>query len=67
MKKVTIQGMACQHCAKSVAKALTELGASNVSVDLEGGYATADLDADAATVWAAIESRGFTVVDVSEV
>ncbi len=41
MKTVKIKGMSCQHCVKSVKKALEEVnGIRDVSVDLEKGEAT---------------------------
>jgi copper chaperone len=41
MKTVRIKGMSCQHCAKTVKKALEEIdGIANVAVDLETGEAT---------------------------
>ncbi len=41
MKTLKIKGMACQHCVKSVKKALEEIeGISNVAIDLQTGEAT---------------------------
>jgi copper chaperone len=41
MKTVKIKGMSCQHCVKSVTKALSEIaGITDVQVDLERGEAT---------------------------
>ncbi|SPF41466.1 COP-associated protein [Syntrophobacter sp. SbD1] len=41
MKTLKIKGMSCQHCVKSVKKALEEIeGISNVAVDLQTGEAT---------------------------
>ncbi len=43
MKTVKIKGMSCQHCVKSVTKALSEIaGIHDVKVDLERGEATFD-------------------------
>lgn len=43
MKTVKIKGMSCQHCVKSVTKALSEIaGIKDVKVDLERGEATFD-------------------------
>jgi copper chaperone len=43
MKTVKIKGMSCQHCVKSVTKALSEIaGIMDVKVDLEKGEATFD-------------------------
>jgi copper chaperone len=39
--KVKIKGMSCQHCVKTVKKALEEIdGITNVAVDLATGEAT---------------------------
>jgi copper chaperone len=39
--KLKIKGMSCQHCVKSVKKALEEIdGIDNVAVDLATGEAT---------------------------
>ena len=41
MKTLKIKGMSCQHCVKSVKKALEEIdGISKVAVDLQTGEAT---------------------------
>jgi copper chaperone len=43
MKTIKIKGMSCQHCVKSVTKALEEIdGVSGVSVDLLKGEASFD-------------------------
>jgi copper chaperone len=43
MKSVKIKGMSCQHCVKTVKKALEEIdGISNVIVDISTGEATFD-------------------------
>lgn len=67
MKKVTIEGMACQHCVKAVTKALTKLGATDVDVSLEGGYAIANVSVDDATLKSAIEDADFKVLNIAEV
>ena len=39
--KIKIKGMSCQHCVKTVKKALEEIdGIANVAVDLATGEAT---------------------------
>jgi copper chaperone len=41
MKTVLVKGMSCQHCVKSVKKALEEIdGITNVAVDLATGKVT---------------------------
>lgn len=43
MRTVKIKGMSCQHCAKAVVKALSEVeGIKNVTVDLAKGEASFD-------------------------
>lgn len=67
MKKITIEGMACQHCVKAVTKALTKLGATDVVVSLDGGYATANVNVDDSTLKSAIEDADFKVLSITEV
>ncbi len=41
MRTLRVKGMSCQHCVKTVKKALEEIdGITNVAVDLESGEAT---------------------------
>ncbi len=41
MKTLKVKGMSCQHCVKSVKKALEEInGISNVAIDLATGEVT---------------------------
>jgi copper chaperone len=41
MRTIKIKGMSCQHCAKAVVKALSEVeGVKDVKVDLSKGEAT---------------------------
>lgn len=64
MKIVKIKGMSCQHCVKSVEKALGGLaGVSKVEVSLEQGQATIEESApvDDQAVKAAVEKAGFEV------
>lgn len=43
MKTIKVKGMSCQHCAKAVIKALSEIEAvTNPSVDLDKGEAYFD-------------------------
>lgn len=67
MKKIIIEGMMCQHCVKSITKVLTKLGASNIDVSLENGYAIADVNLDNAQIKSAIEDIDFKVIDILEV
>jgi Cu+-exporting ATPase len=67
MKKITIEGMACQHCAKSVTRALSGLGGSDVEVNLAEGYAIAEIGAEDEQIKSAIEALDFKVVDIVRV
>lgn len=67
MKKIVIDGMMCQHCAKSVVKVLTALGGSDVDVNLADGYAVANIEADDSEIKSAIESKDFKVVEIARV
>ncbi len=43
MKTIKVKGMSCQHCAKAVIKALSEIaGVTNPGVDLDKGEAYFD-------------------------
>lgn len=67
MKKIIIEGMMCQHCAKSVTKTLTNLGGSDIEINLADGYAIADIEADDTEIKSAIENLDFKVVDIVRV
>ena len=62
--QLTIEGMGCAHCVKSVAQALDELGAKVNSCTV--GAADIDFDGDVETVKEAVADRGFTVTSVKE-
>ena len=65
MHTISIQGMSCQHCVASVAKALQDIpGVSEVSVDLSKGQANYAGDVSPAVMKEAINAIGFTVLDV---
>lgn len=66
MKKILIDGMMCQHCVKSVTKALTNLGASNIEVNLDG-YAIVDTNKSNDELKKTIEDLDFKVVDIIEI
>lgn len=66
MKRITIEGMMCEHCANAVKNALEELGAKNVEVNLDGGYADADINASIDEISARIAEEDFQVTEVSE-
>ncbi|MGV8858053.1 heavy-metal-associated domain-containing protein [Rhodoglobus sp.] len=63
-----VEGMTCNHCVSSVTEELTEVdGVTEVTVDLVSGLpstvsVTSDAPLDDATVGAAIEEAGYTLV-----
>lgn len=65
MKKITIDGMMCEHCAAHVKEALENIGASNITVSLEGGYAECETSKSDAEIKAAIEEEGYDVTNIA--
>lgn len=68
-KKITIEGMSCQHCAAHVTKALTELdGVKNVDVNLSAGIAIIETDKDVKddTIRSAVDEAGYDVMSITE-
>ncbi len=65
MKKVTVEGMRCPHCAASVKKVLEALG-TECEVDLEKKTAYVNGSAADDAIKAAVESKGFTVTAICE-
>lgn len=63
MTTIQISGMKCQHCAAVTRKALEELGATRVQIDVAKGEARFEGHLDKETVRQAIAAQGFTVVD----
>lgn len=66
-KKILVEGMMCNHCKMAVEKVLSAVdGVTAVVVDLEAKTATVTCGADVtdATLFAAIEKKGFTPVKV---
>ena len=69
MKKVTIEGMKCENCAKKVKKALEGLdGVVNTVIDLEAKTAKIDTsyDIENNVIKNAIDRTGFTVVAIKD-
>lgn len=62
---VSIDGMGCAHCVKSVTEALTNIGARVESCAV--GWAKIAFDGDEAAVKEAVEDRGFTVKSMETV
>jgi copper chaperone len=68
IKKITIEGMSCQHCVRHVREALEELaGVKTVKVSLENKMAEIDLDHDVEDekIKAAIDEAGYEVTSIS--
>jgi mercuric reductase len=66
-KQMQIEGMTCVHCEKTIAEALTSVGASKVEANWRDGRAT--LDAGNATdeqLKTAIEEAGYTVASIRD-
>jgi len=63
--KLTIEGMSCDHCARSIQRALVESpGVQSAVVDLKSGEAlVTGEDLDTAVLSEAIEELGYKVVD----
>ena len=68
-KELQVAGMSCQHCVRSVKKALSQLeGVTEVEVTLETGLVVvtgSDKMPDAAAFKAAIEDEGFELKAIS--
>lgn len=64
MPTVKVKGMSCQHCEKSVAEAMEQLGAKDVSIDLLSGDVTYAENASISqeAIIEAITKIGFEVV-----
>lgn len=65
-KHIDIDGMSCEHCANAVKNVLEELGAINIVVDPDAGWAEADIAADNASIAEKIEEEGFEAVGFRE-
>jgi len=63
MTTVRIQGMKCQHCAGTAKKALEDLGATGVVIDLTKGEARFEGALDHEAVRQAIGAKGFSVAE----
>lgn len=63
MTTIRIDGMKCQHCAKATQKALEELGATGVSIDLTKGEARYEGILEKEELRRTIAEKGFTLVD----
>lgn len=64
-KKITIEGMMCEHCVAHVKEALENLGASDVEVSLDGGFAVCETDKSDGEIKSAIEEEGYDVTAIA--
>ena len=64
-KKLTIDGMMCQHCVAHVSKALNSLPGVTASVDLDTKTATVSGIASDEALKKAVEEAGYSVVSIS--
>ena len=68
-KKLSIEGMTCQHCVQHITEALNEVeGVSSVSVDLEGKSAEVEASESVTddALKSAVAEAGYTVTAVEE-
>ena len=64
MKMIMIEGMMCQPCANAVKGALEEIGGTKVSVNLDEGYAEADINVSDEEIIARISEEDFEVTEI---
>lgn len=66
--RLTIEEMTCMHCVGAVKKALEQIGATSVKVDLneKSAFLYASVDITAQQLKNAVESAGYTVTNISE-
>lgn len=66
-KQMQIEGMTCLHCEKTIAEALTSVGASKVEASWREGRATLDaVDATNEQLKAAVEAAGYKVTTIQD-
>lgn len=63
-KQITIEGMGCMMCVKRVTKILEGLEATDIQCEI--GKAVAEFSCDDATIKAAVEKGGYTVVSMDK-
>lgn len=66
-KKLTIEGMSCQHCVSHVKEALSELnGVTSVEVNLEGKSAVLEASGEVKDedIKFAVDDAGYEVVNI---
>ncbi len=66
-KQMQIEGMTCVHCEKTIAEALTSVGASTVEANWRAGRATLDVgNVTDEQLKTAIEEAGYKVVSIRD-
>lgn len=63
MSILRIDGMKCQHCAQTAKKALEDLGATGVNIDLTKGEARYEGTLERDAVRQVMAEKGFNLVD----
>lgn len=66
-KHIEIEGMSCEHCVKAVKNVLEELGGTDITVDLSGGFAEAEISADDNKIIEATAEEEFEVVKIENI
>lgn len=68
-KKISIEGMSCEHCVMHVTQALEEIGATDVKVSLKQNSATAVVNEGITDekIKAAIEDAGYDVTAIENI
>lgn len=69
-KRISIEGMNCNHCVNHVKEALSELnGVSNLEVNLAAKYAVIEANADVKDddIRFVIDDAGYEVIEIQEV
>ena len=66
-KHIEIEGMSCEHCVKAVKNVLEELGGTDITVDLSGGFAEAEISDDDNKIIEAIAEEEFEVVKIENI
>lgn len=63
-KKIMIEGMMCEHCVAHVKEALEGIGAAEIEVSLDGGYAVCDTEKSNEEIKTLIEDEGYDVTEI---
>lgn len=66
-KHIEIEGMSCEHCVRAVKGVLEELGGTDIVVDLNGGFAEAEISADDNKIIEGIAEEDFEVVKIENI